>query len=268
MRRPPSDPGRELLTGIHPVREALRAGRRPLYALWIARSRRRDLAEELAPLARAREIDLREVDPAALARRAGSEARPQGVALEVGPLPPVPLERLAADGPGPRWLVAADGVEDPRNLGAIVRVADAAGARGLVLPERRAAPLTPVVSRASAGAVEHLPVARVVNLPRALRGLKQAGFWILGADPDQGTDLYDAPDRLLEGDLVLVLGAEGRGIRPGVAAALDARLRIPMGGAVASLNVAAAGAVILFEWVRRRRATQPADSRGRGRVGP
>src|SRR5690606_26124996 len=149
------------------------------------------------------------------------------------------------------WLVALDGIEDPQNLGAILRVADAAGVRGALLPERRAAPLSPAVARASAGAMEHLPVARVGNLARALHLLKDRGFWVHGAAPDAPRDLYDTPDRLFDRRLVLVVGAEHRGIRPGVRAAIDTPYRIPMRGRVGSLNVAAATAAVLFEWVRR-----------------
>jgi 23S rRNA (guanosine2251-2'-O)-methyltransferase len=175
------------------------------------------------------------------------------VLLEAGPIPELALEELV---PGPdegAWLVAADGVEDPQNLGAILRVADAAGARGALLPERRAAPLSPAVGRASAGALEHLPVARVGNLARALHLLKEQGFWVHGAAPDAALDLYEAPDRLFDRRLVLVVGAEDRGLRPGVRAAVDTLYRIPMQGRVASLNVATATAVVLFEWARRAR---------------
>jgi 23S rRNA (guanosine2251-2'-O)-methyltransferase len=176
----------------------------------------------------------------------------QGVALDAGPLPELGVEDLigAAE---PAWLVALDGIEDPQNLGAILRVADAAGAQGAILPARRSAPLGAGVARASAGAVEHLAVASVPNLARALEALQQAGYWIHAAEPDAEQDLFELPDHLLEGRLVLVVGAEGRGLRPGVRARVDVRVRVPMSGAVASLNVASAAAVVLFEWRRRAR---------------
>jgi 23S rRNA (guanosine2251-2'-O)-methyltransferase len=147
--------------------------------------------------------------------------------------------------------VALDGVEDPQNLGAIIRVAEAAGAQGLVLTARRAPPLGAAVARASAGAVEHLPVARVGNLRRALQQLQGGGFWLIGADPAEGEDLFQSADRIWQGDLAVVFGAEGRGLRRGVLGLLDHRIRIPMLGQVGSLNVAAAAAVVLFEVVRR-----------------
>jgi 23S rRNA (guanosine2251-2'-O)-methyltransferase len=186
--------------------------------------------------------------------------KPQGYVLEAGELPELALKELIELAqPGRRCVVALDGVEDPQNLGAIARVAHAAGATGILLTDRRSAPLSPAVSRASAGAIEHLPVARVVNLSRGLEQLKRAGFWVLAAEPDAPQDLFALADKFWEGDLVLVLGAEGRGIRAGLARQIDTPIAIPMAGAVASLNVSAAAAVILYEWVRRgsQRAGDP-----------
>ena len=183
-------------------------------------------------------------------------AASQGVLLDAGPLPELPLEELAVSGRAPRTLVALDGVEDPQNLGAIVRVAEAAGTVGLILTRRRAPPLSPAVARASAGAIEWLPVARVANLPRSLDRLKALGFWVFGGEADAPLELYSLPDRLLTGHRVLVLGAEGRGLRDGVRRVVDHRVQIPMTGRVASLNVAAAAAVLLFE-LRRRSRPEP-----------
>jgi 23S rRNA (guanosine2251-2'-O)-methyltransferase len=244
----------EWLTGAHSVREALRAHRRELRRLRVedVDDADRGIRGEIVALARAAGVP---VEQASTGQRRGEASPGQGVALEVGPLPEDSLAGLLASrAETPRWIVALDGVEDPQNLGAIARVADAAGAAGLLLTQRRAPPLSPAVSRASAGAIEHLPVARVPNLSRALEDLKARGFWIVGADAGGGEDLFGLADRLLEGDLAIVLGAEGRGIRPGIASCLDHRVRIPMRGAVASLNVSAAAAVVLFELVRRRRS--------------
>jgi 23S rRNA (guanosine2251-2'-O)-methyltransferase len=242
--------------GVHAVHEALRARRRTLYRLLLRRGAappREDLAG-LARLAGEAGVPVAEVPAADFDGLAPASLPHQGVALEAGPVPEVSLESLVpAEGQG-AWLVALDGIEDPQNLGAILRVADAAGVAGALLPERRVAPLSPAVGRASAGALEHLPVARVTNLARALHLLKDRGFWIHGAAPDAGADLYETPDRLFDPRLVLVLGAEGRGLRPGVRAAVDTLYRIPMRGQVASLNVATAAAVVLFEWARRARA--------------
>ena len=130
-------------------------------------------------------------------------------------------------------------------------MADAAGSSGLILGRRRSPPLSPALARASAGAIERLPVARVGNLVRALEDLKREGFWGVAADPEARQDIFSMPDRLLQGDLVVVLGAEGRGLRPLIQATVDHPVRIPMRGQVASLNVATAGAVVLFELLRR-----------------
>ena len=229
-------PSRERLVGVHPVREALRAGRRRLHSLHLPPVERRGELREILHLAERAGVRV-------VARGSGS-----GVVLEAGPLPELTLEELRSKG---ERLVALDGVEDPQNLGAIARTAEAAGVAGMILTRRRAPPLSPTASRASAGALEHLPVARVPNLPRALSSLQTAGFWTLGADLEADGNLYDLEDRVLVGPLVVVLGAEGRGLRPGVRGCLDHRVRIPMRGRVASLNVSAAAAVVLFDLIRR-----------------
>lgn len=211
---------------------------------------------ELEELADAAGIPVQRVSREQLEATLPDSARDQGLVLEAGPLPAPSLEEICVRAPvggGRRLLVALDGVEDPQNLGAIIRVSEAAGAIGLVLTARRAPPLRAAVGRASAGAVEHLPVARVGNLVRALNLLKNQGFWIMGADPERGEDLFQTADRIWQGDLVLVFGAEGRGLRRGVSELLDHRIRIPMAGVVDSLNVASAAAVALFEALRRDR---------------
>jgi len=147
------------------------------------------------------------------------------------------------------WLVALDEVTDPQNLGAVCRTAEVAGATGVVLPERRSAEVTPAVCKASAGAVEHLPVARVRNLADFLADAKRAGCWAYGADGTAPTS-YLEPD--YAGGVVLVLGAEGKGLRPRVAASCDQLVALPLHGRMESLNVSAAAAVLLFEAVRRR----------------
>ncbi len=233
------------------MREALRAGRRELRRLHIEKGSRRPGAVEIMAAARNAGVPIEEVSVEQLAAGLEPGSALQGVVLEAGPLPELTLEALAASGAAPRTLVALDGVEDPQNVGAIARVAEACGVGGLLLTRRRAAPLGPAVSRASAGAIEWLPVARVPNLRRALNQLKKGGYWIFGADPEAAEDVFGLADRIVAGDRVLVLGAEGRGLRPGVREAVDHRIRIPMEGRVASLNVASAAAVLLFELRRR-----------------
>jgi 23S rRNA (guanosine2251-2'-O)-methyltransferase len=246
-------PEREVLLGVHPAREALRARRRELRRLVLRggeRVPRPDLVD-LIERARAAGVPAEEIPAERFDREVPPGITHQGVLLEAGPIPVLDLGELVGAAGENSWLVALDGIEDPQNLGAILRVAEAAGARGAILPERRVAPLSPAVARASAGAIEHLPIAQVTNLVRALGTLKERGFWVHAADPSEGRDLYGVPDRLLEGRLILVLGAEGRGLRPGVRSAVDVFVRIPMVGRIESLNVASAAAVVLFEWARR-----------------
>lgn len=242
----------ETLWGWHPVREALRARRRKLHRLTIREGARH--TDEAVELAASAGIPVEVESAKAFDQRLPEGIRAQGVALLVDALPEYPLETLIERGEaGRRCVVALDGVEDPQNAGALVRSAEGAGAFALLLTQRRAPPLSAAMSRASAGALEHLPVARMPNLGRSLDLLKTQGFWILGADSNDGEDLYETPDRLWSGDLVIVLGSEGKGLRPGVAAKLDHRIRIPMAGSVGSLNVSAAGSLILFERLRRTR---------------
>jgi len=146
-------------------------------------------------------------------------------------------------------LVVLDGLEDPHNLGAVIRTAHAAGADAIVVPERRAAGLTETVAKAAAGALEHLPVVRVTNINRALEDLKKGGFWIYGVDErgDQDYDRVDYSERA-----VLVFGAEGKGLHQMVRQHCDVMLRIPMSGKISSLNVSVAAGVVLFDWKRRR----------------
>jgi 23S rRNA (guanosine2251-2'-O)-methyltransferase len=225
----------------------LRARRRALRRLHLSGAPRPEWAELQAL---AREAGVRVVEGGE-APSEPSDHRPW-VWLEAGPLPEVELEALLAGAKVPgATLVALDGVEDPQNLGAIARAADATGVSGIVLTRRHAPPLSDAVSRASAGAIEWIQVCRVPNLTRALGAMKDAGFWVVGADLEAPVDLFEAPDAWLRAPRVLVVGAEGAGLRQGVIQALDHRVRIPMVGQVASLNVSAATAVVLFELRRR-----------------
>jgi 23S rRNA (guanosine2251-2'-O)-methyltransferase len=260
--RPPSAARREAeapvwLTGLHAVREALRARRRRLVRLRLRAERRRPEQGELIELAGAAGIPVESVDARRFAAGLDAEGHDQGVALLAGPIPEQSLAELIREGreaAGPRWIVALDGVEDPQNVGALVRVAESAGVHGLVLTERRAPRLTPAVSRASAGAIEWLAVARVANLARALQTLKEADHWVVACAPGADRTLFELEDRHLEGNLVVVLGAEGRGIRRTILEQADHRVAIPMRGRIDSLNVSTAGAILLYDLVRRRLA--------------
>jgi 23S rRNA (guanosine2251-2'-O)-methyltransferase len=229
---------RQLLYGRNPVHEALRAGRRRVHRVW-------------ATTGAAKEDWLRDVrmapaTGAELEERCGSRDH-QGVVAEVDAYPYAQLGDLLAT-PEP-LLVALDEVQDPQNVGAICRTAEAAGATGLVLPERRAAHVTPAVAKASAGAVEHLPIAIVRNLADALGEARAAGCWVYGAEAGARTQ-YDAVD--WRGGIVLVLGAEGRGLRPRVASTCDDLVSLPLRGRIESLNVSATAAVLLYAAVQGR----------------
>lgn len=252
----PTTAGAGLLTGRHPVLEALRAQRREVHELLVRAGSPAGETEAVVAAAREAGVPIQSVEAGEFERKAPSSANPQGVMLRVGPLPDPFLEEFVP-GDGPCTLVALDGVEDPQNLGAIARVADAAGASGLILTRRHSPPLSPAASRASAGALEWLPVARVPNLTRALNSLKEQDFWVYGADSGADRDVYSLADRVLSARRVIVLGAEGRGLREGVLAAVDHRVRIPMHGRVDSLNVATAAAVLLYELARRAPGREP-----------
>ncbi|MGB6745515.1 MAG: 23S rRNA (guanosine(2251)-2'-O)-methyltransferase RlmB [Terracidiphilus sp.] len=243
----------EVLYGLHPVEEALRAGKRRFDYVLVARERHDDRLDRLIAACREAGVRVRTEPREQLTQTAQTTAH-QGVVALVRPQEFLSIEDLfAADPAKPdaaRLVLALDGVEDPQNLGALLRVADGAGVDGVVLTERRSAPLSPVAVKASAGAAEHLRIARVVNLVRALEELKRQNLWIVGLD-ERGTCDYDQFD--LTGDLVIVMGREGAGLHDLVRRTCDHLLRIPMAGGVSSLNVSAAGAVVLYEAFRQRR---------------
>jgi 23S rRNA (guanosine2251-2'-O)-methyltransferase len=226
-----------IVYGRNPVREALR-GPRTVRHVWATKNAAREpwLASVLTAVVAAEEIE----------RRSGTSGH-QGICAEVSEFRYADGEALLAL-PSP-LLVALDQVQDPQNLGAICRTAECAGANGVVLPERRSAEVTAAVCKASAGAVEHLALARVRNLSDFLRDAKAAGAWCYGADASAPTG-YVAVD--YRGAIVLVLGSEGRGLRPRVAAGCDALVAIPMRGTTESLSVSAAAAVLLYTALRQR----------------
>jgi 23S rRNA (guanosine2251-2'-O)-methyltransferase len=240
--------------GVNPVRELLRAGGEGLSELWIAEGGARERAlSELSRLARRARAKVRTAPRQKLDRLAGAPAH-QGVVAVVSDYRYRDLEELlavaAGTGEAP-LLVVLDGIEDPQNLGAIIRSAHALGAHGVVLPRDRAAGISPAAAKASAGAVEHCPVARVVNLTQALERLKERGIWSVATAADAARDLSEVD---LTGPLALVVGSEGKGIRPLVRRTCDDVARIPMAGRVASLNASAAAAIGLYEVARQRRA--------------
>ena len=245
----------EILYGLHPVEEALRAGSRKFDHVCVSRERQDQRLQQVIDLCRDTGVRLR-FEPRDHLTQLAKTAGHQGVVAVVRPKATLDLEDLYT-GPAntARLLLALDGVEDPQNLGALLRTADGSGVDGVVLTERRAAPLSAVAVKASAGAAEHVRIARVVNMTRALEQLKERHIWAIGLD-ERGTMDYDRFD--YTADCVLVLGREGAGLHEMVRRTCDHLLRIPMSGKVASLNVSVAGAVVLYEAARQRRvAAEP-----------
>lgn len=242
--------GGDVIPGRRAVLEALRAGR-PLRKVLVGRGVRSGGAlADILTQARQHRVVVQFVDPRRLDVLAPH--RHQGVVALASAKPLASVEDILASARGRNeapLVLLLDGVEDPANLGAILRTAEGAGAHGVIIPKHRAVGLTPAVARTSAGAIEHLPVAQVTNLVRAIEELKAAGLWVAGADPS-ASDLYHAA-RLLP-PLALVMGGEGRGLGRLVREHCDTLVRLPMQGKVASLNVAVAAGVLLYEVVRQQ----------------
>jgi 23S rRNA (guanosine2251-2'-O)-methyltransferase len=237
-----------IVYGINPVLEALRAGRVTRLRVGARGDRRID---ELLQMARAAQVRVEHVDAQTLDRAARGGVH-QGIVAELeAPRDYSIAELVDAAAPDPPLLVVLDGVEDPHNVGAILRTADAAGVHGVVRQARHAASLDGAAAKASAGAVAHVRLATVVNIARAIEELKEAAVWTVGFAGD-AAETYDAVDFTLP--TALVVGAEGTGLRRLVRERCDRLVRIPMGGSVASLNVSVAAGIALFEAVRQRRA--------------
>jgi 23S rRNA (guanosine2251-2'-O)-methyltransferase len=243
----------DVLYGLHPVEEALRAGARPIDHVSVAKDRKDPRLERVLELCRAAGVSVHTEPRDQLTRLAKTDAH-QGVVAFLRGRELLTLEDLLDAPPGAsgyKFLLALDGVEDPHNLGALLRSADGAGIDGVVLTERRAAPLSGVVAKSSAGAIEYAKIARVTNLVRALETMKQRHLWIVGLD-ERGTPDYSGFD--FRQNCCLVLGSEGSGLHDLVKRTCDHLLRIPMAGSVSSLNVSVAGAVVMYEAMRQRRA--------------
>ena len=231
----------EIIYGLRPVVEALRSKRREVREVLDSVGDR-----EISSEAAVRGIPVKRVPRDRVEELARGGVH-QGMVARVGPYPYSGLEEILA-APDP-LVVVLDRVTDPRNLGAVLRAADGAGVTGVVVPKDRAAGVTPAAVKASAGASEHVPVARETNLRRALEKMKEAGIWVYGAE-DGAASAYTKLD--LSGSIAFVLGSEGRGLRRLVREGCDGAVSIPMRGAVSSLNVSVAAAVLLFEARRQR----------------
>jgi 23S rRNA (guanosine2251-2'-O)-methyltransferase len=238
------------LTGIHAVEEALVA-KRPLSRIVIARGTHGSRIQKIIELARAGNVPVR-FENRAQVDQASASGQHQGVVAFVAAQGALELEDLLARCSQSCVLVILDGIEDPHNVGAIIRTALASGAAGLLLPERRAAGLTETVARVSAGALSHLTVARVKNVARAMEQLKEAGFWIIGLD-EHAEKLYTSVT--YNGRVAIVLGNEGSGLHELVRKRCDFLVSIPTMGPVRSLNVSVAAGIVLFEAARQRQSS-------------
>jgi 23S rRNA (guanosine2251-2'-O)-methyltransferase len=250
----------ELIPGRNAVSEALLAERKLLHI--IVQRDSETARSELVKEARRRHIQVRFADRAALDSLVG-KGNHQGIVAVAETRPPSSIDDLfseAARRKEPPFLLALDGVEDPQNLGAVMRSAEAAGVHGIILPERRSAGIGPAVHRASAGAVEYVRFAHVPSLSQALRGMKDRKVWVIGAEMSAPKSVFEED---LRGPICLVIGGEDTGIGPAVAERCDRLVRIPMSGRIRSLSVSATAAILLFEKRRQETAGKPKD-RGTG----
>lgn len=238
-----------LLFGFHAVSEAIRAGRRKVRKIMLARGQETVRGQKISALANEAGIPVERVHQQALDGLVGHR-RHQGLAAEVSAYPFVSLETLIRDSPEPPLLLVLDQIVDPQNFGAMARTAQCVGAGGIIITRDRSAQPTASVSKASAGAIEHMPVASVTNLAATLQALKKAGIWIAGADRHGQVDLFRGD---FSGALAIVIGGEEKGLRPLVRKQCDFTVAIPQIGPIGSLNASAAAAVLLYEAFRQRR---------------
>ena len=246
----PRGPGGDHVEGRHAVRELLLAGQRKTREIIFASDLDpAPILDEIVDLADEAHVEIREVPRTKFEAMARTDA-PQGVIAFAQPLPERSLEQLIDASDGPPFLLVLDGITDPGNLGALLRTGECAGVTGVVLPRHRSARITPTVAKAAAGAIEHLPMATVSGIPKALGELADAGVWSVGLDVAADATVYDM--NVADGPLALVLGAEGRGLSRLARDRCDLVVTIPLQGVLGSLNVAAATAVACFEVARRR----------------
>lgn len=243
----------DIIAGKHPVLEAMKAGR-ALNKIFLYKDAQRHLVQPIMEEAKARGIVVQTVDKRKLDQLA-PEMQHQGVVAQAAPIAYAEVEdllaRAAERGESP-FIVLLDEIEDPHNLGSILRTADCTGVHGVIVPKRRSASLTAVVAKTSAGAVEYVPVARVANLVQTMEKLKEAGIWIAGADAGAPESFHQTK---LTGPIAIVIGSEGKGLSRLVREKCDFILSLPMFGHVNSLNASVAAGVILYEVVRQRHAS-------------
>lgn len=240
----------DMVAGRNAVMEALK-GSRSVNKLMIANGSTEGSIKEIIAVAKEKGVNIQYWDRSKLDSIARG-IRHQGVLAQVAPVQYAELEdifQVAKDRNEPPFIVLLDELEDPHNLGAILRTADAAGVHGVLIPKHRSCPLSATVAKTSAGAVEHVPVARVGNLVQTIKKLKQEGLWVAAADMD-GKDYYDTD---LTGPLLLIIGSEGQGVGRLVKEQCDFVVRIPMVGKINSLNASVAGSILMYEAMKQRR---------------
>lgn len=243
---------REIIFGRQPAVEALRAGRRAVHRLFVAQNvRREETIDAALKLAQERRLPVQSVAAPYLATitHGGNH---QGIALETGPYPYADFDDLQTAEDEPPFYLLLDHIQDPQNMGAIIRSAEAAGVHSVIIPRDRATGITPAVVRASAGATEHAAICQVVNIVETMRRLKEREIWLAGLEMTADAKIYTEAD--LAGPLGLVVGGEGAGLSRLARETCDFTIRLPMRGKVASLNASAAAAVALYEIVRQRAA--------------
>jgi 23S rRNA (guanosine2251-2'-O)-methyltransferase len=241
----------EILFGIHPVLESLKARRRKISEIYLAKDKRSQRLDDIAAIAESFNIPIKIFSSPQLTAVTAGDGH-QGVAAKVSFYPTVEVKDIlqTAGGEGtPPFLLLADSIEDTQNLGALIRTALCAGVHGIIIPKDRAAPPTPAVSKASAGAMEHILLAQVTNMVNAIGELKENGVWIAGMDGKAEKSVFEAE---LSGALGIVIGGEEKGVRPLVKRHCDFLMAIPQSGQIDSLNASAAGAVVMYEAFRQR----------------
>jgi len=239
----------EILYGYHPVKEALRAGKRELLEICLPKGKSSPRIEEVASLAAAARVSVKRVPMGKIESMAATDSH-QGICASVGPYVLSDLPRLlkTAKGNDP-FLLLLDHIVDPHNLGALIRTAFCAGLDGVIITKDRSVQPTPAVSKASAGTMEHISLTRVTNMVSTIKTLKESGLWVAGLDRHTGQNIYTSD---LKGPMALVIGSEEKGIRPLVKKHCDLMIAIPQVGDVDSLNASVAGGVVIYETYRQR----------------
>ncbi len=250
----------DFLSGRNPVMEALRSGR-PISKLFISSGEHQGSIREIIALAKEKGIPVQTAEPVKM-EAMSLGVRNQGVVAMVSPVAYSSVDEMiaiAAARDEKPCLVLLDQLKDPQNLGAVLRTVDAAGAHGVLIPQRRSCQLSASVAKASAGAIEYVKVAQIGNVAQTLEDLKKQGFWVVGADPEKGTSYHDVD---LTGPVVIVIGDEGEGMARLTRERCDSLVQIPMRGKVQSLNASVASAIILYEMIRQRDAAGLLKQRG------